>query len=339
MSTKNRGNIIMKSQAPLLIDTFGRRIEYLRLSVTDRCDLRCNYCIPKGFRGFQEPASWLRFEEIERLVSIMAPLGLRRIRLTGGEPLVRRDLPNLATRLAAIPNIDDLSLSTNATRLHELGAPLKEAGVQRVNISLDSLRADRVAAICGRDVLDKVLAGLEAAKLVGFAPIKINMVVMHGVNDDEIDDMVDFCIEQGFVLRLIEAMPMGATGRNTQYCDLQPIRRRLQQERGLVAADVPGGGPARYMKAPDGRLSIGFITALSEHFCATCNRVRLAADGTMYLCLGQREQMAFGPLLRRGASDEEIVEALRSAMMLKPERHEFNQKPEKILRIMAATGG
>jgi cyclic pyranopterin phosphate synthase len=339
MSTKTRGNIIMRSQAPFLMDTFGRRIEYLRLSVTDRCDLRCSYCIPKGFRGFQEPASWLRFEEIERLVSIMAPLGLRRIRLTGGEPLVRRDLPNLATRLAAIPNIDDLSLSTNATRLHELAAPLKEAGVQRINASLDSLRTDRVAAICGRDVLDKVLAGLEAAKLVGFAPIKINMVVMRGVNEDEIDDMVDFCIEQGFVLRLIEAMPMGVTGRNTQYLDLQPIRRRLQQERGLVAADVLGGGPARYMKAPDGRLSIGFITAMSEHFCATCNRVRLAADGTMYLCLGQREQLAFGPLLRRGASDEEIVEALRSAMSLKPERHEFNEKPEKLSRIMAATGG
>jgi GTP 3',8-cyclase len=339
MSTKTRGNIIMRSQAPFLMDTFGRRIDYLRLSVTDRCDLRCSYCIPKGFRGFQEPASWLRFEEIERLVSIMAPLGLRRIRLTGGEPLVRRDLPNLATRLAAIPNIDDLSLSTNATRLHELAAPLKEAGVQRINASLDSLRTDRVAAICGRDVLDKVLAGLEAAKLVGFAPIKINMVVMRGVNEDEIDDMVDFCIEQGFVLRLIEAMPMGVTGRNTQYLDLQPIRRRLQQERGLVAADVLGGGPARYMKAPDGRLSIGFITAMSEHFCATCNRVRLAADGTMYLCLGQREQLAFGPLLRRGASDEEIVEALRSAMSLKPERHEFNEKPEKLSRIMAATGG
>jgi GTP 3',8-cyclase len=339
MSTKTRGNIIMRSQAPFLIDTFGRRIDYLRLSVTDRCDLRCSYCIPKGFRGFQEPASWLRFEEIERLISIMASRGLKRIRLTGGEPLVRRDLPNLAARLAAIPGIDDLSLSTNATRLHELAAPLKEAGVQRINASLDSLRTDRVASICGRDVLDQVLTGLEAAKEAGFAPIKINMVVMRGVNEDEIDDMVDFCIERGFVLRLIEAMPMGVTGRNTQYLDLQPIRRRLQQERGLVAADVPGGGPARYMKAPDGRLSIGFITALSEHFCATCNRVRLAADGTMYLCLGQREQLAFGPLLRRGASDEEIVEALRSAMSLKPERHEFNEKPEKLSRIMAATGG
>jgi GTP 3',8-cyclase len=339
MSTKTRGNIIMRSQAPFLMDTLGRRIDYLRLSVTDRCDLRCSYCIPKGFRGFQEPASWLRFEEIERLIWIMASRGLKRIRLTGGEPLVRRDLPNLAARLAAIPGIDDLSLSTNATRLHELAAPLKEAGVQRINASLDSLRTDRVASICGRDVLDQVLTGLEAAKEAGFAPIKINMVVMRGVNEDEIDDMVDFCIEQGFVLRLIEAMPMGVTGRNTQYLDLQPIRRRLQQERGLVAADVPGGGPARYMKAPDGRLSIGFITALSEHFCATCNRVRLAADGTMYLCLGQREQLAFGPLLRRGASDEEIVEALRSAMSLKPERHEFNEKPEKLSRIMAATGG
>jgi cyclic pyranopterin phosphate synthase len=339
MSTKNRGNIIMRSQASLLVDTFGRRIEYLRLSVTDRCDLRCTYCIPKGFRGFQEPASWLRFEEIVRLISIMAPRGLKRVRLTGGEPLVRRDLPNLAARLAAIPGIDDLSLSTNATRLHALAAPLKEAGVRRVNVSLDSLRADRVAAICGRDVLDKVLAGLAAAKDAGFAPIKINMVAMRGVNDDEIDDMVDFCMEQGFVLRLIEAMPMGTTGRNTQFLDLQPIRRRLQQERGLVAGDVPGGGPARYMKTPDGRFSIGFITPLSEHFCATCNRVRLAADGTMYLCLGQREQLAFGPLLRRGASDEEIVEALRSAMSLKPERHEFNEKPEKLSRIMAATGG
>jgi cyclic pyranopterin phosphate synthase len=336
---KNRCNIIMRSQAPLLVDTFGRRIEYLRLSVTDRCDLRCTYCIPKGFRGFQEPASWLRFEEIERLISIMAPRGLKRVRLTGGEPLVRRDLPDLAARLAAIPGIDDLSLSTNATRLHALAAPLKEAGVRRVNVSLDSLRADRVAAICGRDVLDKVLAGLAAAKNAGFTPIKINMVAMHGVNDDEIDDMVDFCMEQGFVLRLIEAMPMGTTGRNTQYLDLQPIRRRLQQERGLVAGDVAGGGPARYLKTPDGRFSIGFITPLSEHFCATCNRVRLAADGTMYLCLGQREQLAFGPLLRRGASDGEIVEALRSAMSLKPERHEFNEKPEKISRIMAATGG
>ena len=324
----------MRSQAPLLIDTFGRRIEYLRLSVTDRCDLRCTYCIPKGFRGFQEPASWLRFEEIERLVSIMAPRGLKRIRLTGGEPLVRRDLPDLAARLAA-----DLSLSTNATRLHALAAPLKKAGVRRVNVSLDSLRADRVAAICGRDVLDKILAGLAAAKDAAFTPIKINMVAMRGVNDDEIDDMVDFCMEQGFVLRLIEAMPMGTTGRNTQFLDLQPIRQRLQQERGLVAGDVPGGGPARYLRTPDGRFSIGFITPLSEHFCASCNRVRLAADGTMYLCLGQREQLAFGPLLRRGASDEEIVEALRSAMSPKPERHEFNEKPGKISRNMAATGG
>src|SRR3979411_2083351 len=196
MPTKNGGNIIMRPQAPLLVDTFGRRIEYLRLSVTDRCDLRFPYCIPKGFRGFQEPASWLRFEEIERLISIMAPRGLKRVRLTGGEPLVRRDLPDLATRLAAIPGIDDLSLSTNATRLHALATPLKDAGVRRVNVSQDSLRADRVAAICGRDVLDKILAGLAAAKDAGFTPIKINMVAMRGVNDDEIGDMINFCVHR-----------------------------------------------------------------------------------------------------------------------------------------------
>jgi cyclic pyranopterin phosphate synthase len=333
------GGIIMGLRAPLLVDAFGRRIEYLRISVTDRCDLRCSYCIPKGFRGFQEPASWLRFEEIERLVSIMAPCGLKRIRLTGGEPLVRRDLPKLAARLAAIPGIDDLSLSTNATRLQALALPLREAGVRRVNVSLDSLRADRVAAITGRDVLDQILAGLQAAKEADFAPIKINMVAMRGVNDDEIDDMVNFCTEQGFVLRLIEAMPMGKTGRNTQYLDLQPTRRRLQKELGLVAGTISGGGPARYMTTPDGRFSVGFITPLSEHFCATCNRVRLAADGTMYLCLGQNERIAFGPLLRRGAGDAEIVEALRAALNLKPERHDFIDQPEKISRNMAATGG
>jgi GTP 3',8-cyclase len=330
----------MGSHTPLLVDTFGRRIEYLRLSVTDRCDLRCTYCIPKGFHGFQEPNSWLRFEEIERLVSVMAPRGLTRIRLTGGEPLVRRNLPDLAARLAAIPGIADLSLSTNATRLEELATPLRKAGVSRINVSLDSLQAARVAAICGRDVLAKILAGLAAAKEAGFAPIKINMVAMRGVNDDEIDDMVDFCRRQGFILRLIEAMPMGQTGRNTQFIDLQPIRRRLQQELSLIPGSAAaGGGPARYMQTPDGLFSIGFITPLSEHFCATCNRVRLATDGTMYLCLGQQERLSFGPLLRHGASDLEIVEALRSAMSLKPERHEFNERPEKISRIMAATGG
>jgi GTP 3',8-cyclase len=329
----------MGSHAPLLVDRLGRRIEYLRLSVTDRCDLRCTYCIPRGFRGFQEPASWLRFEEIERLISIMARHGLRRIRLTGGEPLVRRGLPNLAARLARVPGVSDLSLSTNATRLNALAAPLRMAGVTRINVSLDSLRADRIAVISGRDVLDRILAGLAAAKQAGFAPIKINMVAMAGVNDDEIDDMVDFCRAQGFVLRLIEAMPMGQTGRNAKFLDLQLIRRRLQQQLGLVAGTVPGGGPARYLQTPDGQFSIGFITPLSEHFCATCNRVRLTVDGTMYLCLGNHEKLAFGPLLRRGRSDEEIVEALRSAISLKPERHEFNERPEKISRIMAMTGG
>jgi cyclic pyranopterin phosphate synthase len=329
----------MGSPSPLFVDKLGRRIEYLRLSVTDRCDLRCLYCIPKGFRGFQEPDSWLRFEELERLLSIMARHGLRRVRLTGGEPLVRRGLPDLCARIGRIPGISDLSLSTNATRLDALAVPLRAAGVTRINVSLDSLRGERIAEICGRDVLDKIFSGLVAAKRAGFAPIKINMVAMAGTNDDEIDGMVSFCRTEGFVLRLIEAMPMGQTGRNAKFLDLQPVRRRLEKQLGLVAGIVPGGGPARYMQTPDGQFSIGFITPLSEHFCATCNRVRMTVDGTMYLCLGNHERMDFGPLLRRNSSDEEIVSALMAAMSLKPERHEFNERPDKISRIMAATGG
>jgi cyclic pyranopterin phosphate synthase len=329
----------MEPYDPILLDKFGRRIEYLRLSVTDRCDLRCSYCIPKGFRGFQEPDSWLRFDEIERLLTIMAKRGLQRVRLTGGEPLVRRNLPELVARIAKIKGINDISLSTNATRLIDFAEPLKRAGLHRINVSLDSLRAERIRSITGRDVLKTILAGLEAGKRAGFSPIKINMVAMMGVNDDEIDEMVDFCSSNGFVLRLIEAMPMGNTGRSTRFLDLQATRKRLQQKLGLIAGGPSGGGPARYLQTPDKRFSIGFITPLSDHFCATCNRVRLAADGTMYLCLGQQEQLAFGPMLRRNASDDAIVEALRMAMRLKPERHEFKEQPNKISRIMALTGG
>lgn len=322
-----------------LTDRYGRRIEYLRLSVTDRCDLRCSYCMPKGFKGFEEPEHWLSFDEIERLLGAFCRLGLRRVRLTGGEPLLRRNLPELAARLAALPGIEDLSLSTNATQLAKHAAALRAAGVTRLNVSLDSLRPERIARIAGRDVLGQILAGLDAAQEVGFLPIKINMVAMRGVNDDEIEDMVRFCMARGFVLRLIETMPMGETGRNAQYLDLQPIKATLRAGFGLVEGGVPGGGPARYLQTPDGRFSIGFITPISQHFCATCNRVRLAVDGTLFLCLGQEDRFEFRPLLRRGASQEELTQAIHQAIALKPERHEFREQPGKILRFMSMTGG
>lgn len=327
----------------MLTDRFGRSIEYLRLSVTDRCDLRCTYCIPKGFKGFEEPKHWLNFDEIERLLAAFARLGTSRIRLTGGEPLLRRNLPELAARIAALPGVRDLSLSTNATRLARHAQELKAAGVSRINVSLDSLDRGCMEKITGHDSLPKILDGIMAGRDAGFAPIKINMVAMRGVNDDEIDDMAAFCIEHGFILRLIEAMPMGATGQDAAaagFLDLGPIQARLKQRFNLQpqAAEL-GGGPARYLATADGSASIGFITPMSQHFCATCNRVRLAVDGTLYLCLGQEEKFEFRPLLRGGASDAELEAAIRDAIELKPQKHEFREQPHKVVRFMAQTGG
>ena len=324
----------------MLTDRFGRSIEYLRLSVTDRCDLRCTYCLPKGFRGFEEPQHWLTFDEIERLLAAFARLGTSRIRLTGGEPLLRRNLPQLAQRIAALPGVRDLSLSTNATRLDRHAQALKAAGVSRINVSLDSLDRECMEKITGHDSLPKIMVGIMAGKAAGFMPIKINMVAMRGVNDDEIDAMAAFCIEHGFILRLIEAMPMGATGRDAAFLDLGPIQSRLKKKFNLQPqASELGGGPARYLTSADGSANIGFITPMSQHFCATCNRVRLAVDGTLYLCLGQEEKFEFGPLLRAGASDAELEAAIRSAIELKPQQHDFREQPGKIIRFMAQTGG
>ena len=329
----------MSPLSSALQDRLGRTIDYLRVSVTDRCDLRCSYCLPKGYRDFEDRDHCLDFEEIERVVSLFAALGVGRVRLTGGEPLLRRGLVHLVARLKALPGVHDLSLSTNATQLAGQARALRQAGVSRLNVSLDSLRAERVRQITGRDVRDAVIGGLMAAKQAGFEPIKLNMVVLRGVNDDEIDDMAAFCIEHGFVLRLIEVMPVGDSGRSAQFTDLQPIRARLQQRFALLDGVVPGGGPARYLKSPDGRFSVGFITPLSQHFCASCNRVRLAVDGTLYMCLGQEHSLALRPLLRAGASDAELTAAVRAAIDLKPERHEFREAPGKVVRVMARTGG
>ena len=283
-----------------LTDQFGRRIEYVRLSVTDQCDLRCFYCMPKGFRDFEEPAHWLSFDEIERVIRAFGELGVKRVRLTGGEPLVRKGLPGLAARLAALPGIEDLSLSTNATRMGKHAAALKDAGVTRINVSLDTLQPERFRQITGGK-LEKVLAGLMAAKAAGFHPIKINMVVMKGVNDDEVEDMVAFCIEHDFTLRFIETMPVGDTGReaSSQYVDLQEVKARLARRFELIPGVMPGGGPARYVQVAGTDLRIGFITPISQHFCETCNRVRLAVDGTLYMCSARNTASSCAPCCAR----------------------------------------
>lgn len=324
-----------------LIDPFGRTIEYVRLSVTDRCDLRCFYCLPKGFKDFEEPSEWLTFAEIERVIKVFGELGVSRIRITGGEPLVRKNIPDLAQRLSALPGIEDLSLSTNAIQLKRHAQALKNANVSRLNVSLDSLDPERFKTITNGGKLEKVINGLMAAKAAGFSPIKINTVLMKGVNDDEAEDLVEFCIEHDFALRFIETMPIGNTGRDAtnHYIDLQQVKSRLAQKYELIPSMMPGGGPARYVKVAGTDLKIGFITPLSQHFCETCNRVRLSADGTLYLCLGQSDKVELRPLLREGISDTQLKQVIIDAIALKPERHEFNEKPQQIVRFMSMTGG
>lgn len=234
----------------------------------------------------------------------------------------------------------DLSLSTNATQLARHAQALKAAGVSRLNVSLDSLRRDCMTEVTGRDSLPQILDGLMAAKAAGLAPIKINMVAMQGVNEHDIEAMVGFCIEHGFILRLIEAMPMGDTGRNAQYLDVQPVLARLRDTFGLTPQTATlGGGPARYWATADGSFTLGVISPISQHFCATCNRVRLSVDGTLYMCLGQEESVELRPLLRAGISDADLQQVLRQAIELKPERHVFASAPGKVVRIMAKTGG
>lgn len=323
-----------------LIDRFGRQLNYLRVSVTDKCDLRCSYCMPKGFNGFEEPENWLTFAEIERVVAAFGRMGVGRVRLTGGEPLLRRNLPQLVQSLASHPEIHDISLSTNATQLHKHADALYQAGISRINVSLDSLDKACMENITGRDSFASIMAGLQAGKRAGFKPIKLNMVVMGGVNEHEVKRMAEFCFNEGFILRLIEAMPMGSTGQNSQYRDIGPIRDELVKQFDLIpVAEELGGGPARYWSSRDGQATIGFISPISQHFCATCNRVRLAVDGTLYMCLGQDEKFELRPLLRAGISDQELEQAIRQAIELKPERHEFNTQKHKIIRFMSQTGG
>jgi len=330
----------MSPPTPHLIDSFGRRISYLRLSVTDRCDFRCFYCLPKGFKGFAQPESWLSPEEIERVVRVFAGLGVARVRLTGGEPLVRRDCLDIARRIGALPGIDDLSLSTNASHLAKYAPALRQAGVGRINVSLDSLDPARFRAITGGS-LERVLTGLMAAKQAGLAPIKLNMVALRGVNEQEIEAMVEFCLEHGFTLRFIEAMPMGDSGRSAQdhYLDLREVQETLARRYCLEPAVMPGGGPARYVRVAGTALRIGFITPISQHFCETCNRVRLSVEGTLYLCLGQQDKLELRPLLRAGADQETLMEAIAEAIRHKPARHEFQEQPDRMVRVMALTGG
>ena len=324
-----------------LIDPFGRQIEYVRLSVTDKCNLRCFYCMPKGCKNFEASSNWLSFDEIEKVMAVFGSLGVNRVRLTGGEPLVRKNLAQLSARISKLPGIDDLSLSTNATLLSQQAESLYAAGIRRINVSLDTLNQKQFCQITGGGKLKQVLSGLEKAREVGFKPIKVNMVVMKDTCLDDYQQVLEYCMQNDFTLRFIETMPIGTPGRDgsKQYLSLQTVKTRLEKQYDLIPGIMTGGGPARYYRINGTDFEIGFITPISQHFCENCNRVRVSVDGTLYLCLGQDDKVELRPLLRAGISDDDLKKVIIDAIAKKPERHEFNEKPGKIVRFMSMTGG
>jgi cyclic pyranopterin phosphate synthase len=311
------------TRAPL-IDGFSRPITYLRVSVTDKCNLRCVYCMPETGLAWLQRDEILTYEEIAQLAAAAASVGVRSIRLTGGEPLVRRDLHRLVDSLSAIEGIDDIALSTNALLLADQVEELAAAGLRRVNVSLDSLRHDRFEAIARRPGLDAVMAGIDAAIRAGLQPIKLNCVVMRGQNDDEIEAFAELTRRRPIFVRFIEMMPVHENLglQRDAYMSSDEILARVGEIGALRAVDGPAGnGPARYF-AFDGALgAVGVISPLSHDYCDRCNRVRLTADGRLRLCLFGDHALDLRTPLRSGASPEALAGLMRSAMLIKPERH------------------
>lgn len=309
-----------------MIDRFGRRIEYLRVSITDKCNLRCVYCMPMEGLPWLKRDELLTYEEIARIVGVMAPLGLRRVRFTGGEPLVRRDLPHLVEMVARVEGIEDLSLSTNAVLLADLADDLRRAGINRVNVSLDSLRSERVDAIARRPgSYGRIMEGLAAAEAVGFGPIKINVVLIGGQNDDEIADFAEITRERPWHVRFIELMPTAANLEMSaeQFVSCEDALRRVRQLGELEPAPGPtGNGPATYYRFPGAPGTVGVITPMSHNFCDRCNRMRLTADGHLRPCLFGTIQTNLRDPLRAG---EALAPLIEETLAIKPERHNLVQ--------------
>jgi len=313
-------------EAPVMHDAFNRRIEYLRISVTDKCNLRCVYCMPEHGLPWLRKADLLSYEEIAAIVRCMAGMGLRRVRLTGGEPLVRQDLPVLVRMLKSIPGIDDIALSTNAVLLSDCADELRDAGVNRINISLDSLRPERVDAIARRPgSFDRIMRGIDAAEAAGFEPLKLNAVIMRGRNDDEVEAFAAATLEHPWHVRFIEVMPVGEN-LDISANEFVSASEMLDRIRGLGTLEPvngpKGNGPATYFRLPRARGTIGVITPMSHNYCERCNRMRLTADGQLRPCLFGSIQTDLRAPLRRGAALEPHI---RQTLSIKPERHHLVQ--------------
>jgi cyclic pyranopterin phosphate synthase len=328
----------------MLCDRHNRVISYLRISVTERCNFRCVYCMPAEGIALSPRENLLSFEEITRVAGVASTLGLKKIRLTGGEPTVRRDLPQLVEMLCAIPGIEEIAMTTNGARLVELAHPLKVAGLNRANISLDTLQPQRARELTRRDTHHDVLRGIDAAVAAGLTPLKLNAVVMRGVNDDELPDLVRFACERGAEMRFIEYMPMGMARRderNTTVTALEMLERLaphfdLQRD----TTSTQAGDPSRVWVCHRSGARVGFITSMSEHFCVTCNRMRLTAEGGLRPCLHQDAEVGVRQVLRSGGSDADIAAAFSQAANLKWAGHHMNDViPLFSAKEMVAIGG
>jgi cyclic pyranopterin phosphate synthase len=335
-------NSIVDNLSPL-IDRFGRKVDYIRLSITDRCDFRCVYCMSDEMT-FLPRNELMTLEECARLVRVFVGMGVTKVRITGGEPLVRKNALWLFNEIGRLPGLRELVTTTNGSQLEQYADALHAAGVSRINISLDSLDASRFRRITRNGDLNKVLRGLAAAKNAGFAGIKLNTVLMHGINDDEAESLVQFAVDQEVDIAFIEEMPMGAVDhdRDSTCVSNDETLARLRKAFNLISSTENTGGPARYWRLPGSKTKIGFISPHSHNFCEACNRVRITCKGELFLCLGQDDKVDLMPILRANPDDDAALRAaILHGMQIKPEGHDFDLKRAQpaVVRFMSVTGG
>ena len=333
----------MPNKPQQLIDAFGRTVDYIRLSITDRCDFRCTYCMAEDMT-FLPRDEVLTLEECARIVKVFASLGVSKVRITGGEPLVRKNALWLFEEIGKTPGVDELVTTTNGSQLEQQAQQLKNAGVRRINISLDTLQADRFKQITRVGDLAKVLRGIQAAKEVNFDNIKLNVVLMRDVNDDETLDLVNFAIDQGLDISFIEEMPIGEVNhsRDASFISNQETLATIQKHFSIVPSTQDTGGPARYWQIANSNTKVGFISPHSHNFCESCNRVRISCKGELFLCLGQEDKIELLPILRGNPNDDApIIDAIINSMKIKPQGHDFDLKRAQpaVVRFMSHTGG
>ena len=326
-----------------LIDAFGRTVDYIRLSITDRCDFRCTYCMGEEM-SFLPRDEVLSLEECARIVKAFVSLGVSKVRITGGEPLVRKNAIWLFEEIGKMSGVRELVTTTNGSQLEQQAEALKQAGVKRINISLDSLNNARFKAITRVGELEKVLRGIQAAKKVGFDNIKLNTVLMRGINDDETLELVQFAIDQKIDISFIEEMPIGDVNhqRNDSFVSNTETLATIQAAYPMTSSSLNTGGPARYWQVENSSSKIGFISPHSHNFCEACNRIRISCKGELYLCLGQEDKIELMPILRAHPNDDEpLIQAIIDSMSIKPKGHDFDlqRATPAVVRFMSHTGG